>query len=107
MKTLLKILLFLLPALSVAQYHDAQWIFDDYKFDFRKSNDSILIHTGKNMQQYMFEYEYMVNGISFNYSELSLLQMLDFCHSDGNIFLHINNDSTWINKNLKRITILK
>jgi type IX secretion system substrate protein len=83
MKTLLKILLFILPSLCVAQYHDAQWIWSDYKMDFRRNNDSIVVFHGR-----MHMLDIYTNG---HYD------MVNYNHKNGDLFLHINRDSTWIN----------
>jgi hypothetical protein len=102
MKKTLYILLIFLPTLLVSQYHDAQWIWDDYKLDFRKNNDSVLVYTGKNMQKYFhFDEEYNYDGVIYHFYDLPRLHLMDFCHANGEMFIHINNDSTWINKYYK------
>ncbi|MFA7327774.1 MAG: T9SS type A sorting domain-containing protein [Candidatus Kapaibacterium sp.] len=83
MKTLLKILLLLLPSLCVAQYNDAQWIWSDYKMDFRRNNDSVVVFHGK-----MHILEKYTIGI---------YDMVNYNYRNGDLFLHINRDSTWIN----------
>ena len=83
MKTLLKILLLLLPSLCVAQYNDAQWIWSDYKMDFRRDNDSIVVFHGK---MHMLDTH-----------TIGLYDMVNYNYDNGDLFLHINRDSTWIN----------
>jgi len=86
MKTLLKILLLLLPSLCVAQYNDAQWIWSDYKMDFRRNNDSVVVFHGK-----MHILEIPTIGI---------YDMVNYNFKNGDLFLHINRDSTWINDSI-------
>ena len=83
LKKLIQILLLLLPSLSVAQYNDAQWIWSDYKMDFRRNNDSIVVFHGR-----MHMLDIYTNG---HYD------MVNYNHKNGDLFLHINRDSTWIN----------
>ncbi len=83
MKTLLKILLLLLPSLCVAQYNEAQWIWSDYKMDFRRDNDSVVVFHGK---MHILE-KYTIGGYD----------MVNYNYKNGDLFLHINRDSTWIN----------
>ena len=83
MKKLIQILLLLLPSLCVAQYNDAQWIWSDYKMDFRRNNDSVVVFHGK---MHMLDTH-----------TIGLYNMVNYNHKNGNLFLHINRDSTWIN----------
>ncbi|MFA7326159.1 MAG: T9SS type A sorting domain-containing protein [Candidatus Kapaibacterium sp.] len=83
MKTLLKILLLLLPSLCVAQYNDAQWIWSDYKMDFRRNNDSVVVFHGR---------MHMLDTYT-----IGLYDMVNYNYDNGDLFLHINRDSTWIN----------
>ncbi|PKL78599.1 MAG: hypothetical protein CVV25_10830, partial [Ignavibacteriae bacterium HGW-Ignavibacteriae-4] len=83
MKTLLKILLFILPSLCVAQYHDAQWIWSDYKMDFRRNNDSVVVFHGR---------MHMLDTYT-----IGIYDMVNYNYNNGDLILHINRDSTWIN----------
>jgi len=87
MKTLLKILLLLLPSLCVAQYHDAQWVFSQYNLDFRKNNDSIIVFTGR-----MFLPHPILVADTVGHQGL-----LNYNYKNGDRFIHINKDSTWYN----------
>ena len=73
----------MLPSLSVAQFHDAQWVWSDYKMDFRRSNDSVVVFHGR---------MHMLDTAT-----IGLYDMVNYNYDNGDLFLHINRDSTWIN----------
>jgi len=90
MKTLLKIILLLLPSLCVAQYHDAQWVFSQYNLDFRKNNDSIVVFTGRVM---LPEPNLVADTVGHQ-------GLLNYNYKNGERFIHIDKDSTWYNDSM-------